>query len=424
MILPPDKKGMQSQSLFTTQLLLNWIVRILFFTSLAALLPTFPTFLTQIGGNKSQIGIVMSSFAFGVLVFRPMVGKQLDSRGRKAVLIAGILIFIAAPILYSFIHSIPVLLPIRVFHGLGLAAFGTASITLITDAAPDEKRGEALSYTGIVNTIAFTMGPLVGSFVSEYFGYTTLFMFVAAMSGACLLVALFIRETKSDHKTEITQKYWQVIKHRKILVAGVIILMIGLTHGGVMFYLPIFLEENQIAVNIGLFFSVYGVAAFAIRLVIGRMTDKMGRGPFMLFAILSLMMGVFTLSHAAGLVALMFAATIYGLGFGASQPTLAALVADNTTKSTRGKIFSFYYGGFDLGIAVSGVVLGAIAEIYGIRTMFLGCVGLSTLALLVFTTQMETGVNQSLKSSLSFKKEKKKVSGPAPGPEPKPVPGP
>jgi hypothetical protein len=56
--------------------------------------------------------------------------------------------------------------------------------------------------------------------------------------------------------------------------------------------------------------------------------------------------------------------------------------------------------------------------------MFLGCVGLSTLALLVFTTQMETDVNQSLKSSLSFKKEKKKVSGPAPGPEPKPVPGP
>lgn len=409
---------MQSQSLFTTQLILNWILRILFFTSLAALLPTFPTFLTEIGGNKSQIGIVMSSFALGVLVFRPMVGNQLDSRGRKAVLIAGILIFIAAPLLYIFIHSIPALLPIRIFHGLGLAAFGTASITLITDAAPEAKRGEALSYTGIVNTIAFALGPLVGTFVSEYFGYHVLFLFVSSLSGACLLTALFVHETKSEHKVDSTQKYWQVIGHRKILVAGSIILLIGLVHGGVMFYLPIFIEENNIDVNVGLFFTVYGVAAFAIRLFVGRLTDRMGRAPFLVFAILSLMIGVLSLSYASGLFLLMAAGIVYGFGFGANQPTLAALVADNTTEATRGKIFSFYYGGFDLGIAVSGVVLGAIAEVYGIRTMFTVCVGLTILALLTFTTQMEGDIVQSIKSAVSFRKPERRLdSTPSPEPE-------
>jgi len=126
---------MNQHRFLNKQLLLNWLTRILFFTSLSALLPTFPTYLKDIGGDNSQIGIVMSSFALGVLMFRPMVGKQVDSIGRKIVLLAGVVIFIISPLLYLLIDSIATLIPIRIFHGLGLAAFGTASITLITDAA-------------------------------------------------------------------------------------------------------------------------------------------------------------------------------------------------------------------------------------------------------------------------------------------------
>ncbi len=345
----------------------------------------------------------MSAFAVGVLVFRPVVGNKVDSLGRKKILIMGTVIFIISPILYLFIHSIPSLLPVRIFHGLGLAAFGTASITLITDAAPVANRGTVISYTGMVNTIAFALGPILGSLISDTWGYDVLFGFVSVLSFLALFSSLFLKDTFSDKNSNSKINYLHVIKQRKILIASIMILLIGLIHGGVMFYIPIFLKEN-VAMNIGLFFAVYGTATFVIRFIIGPVSDKWGQGPFLVLSLLLLAAGVFTLSQSKTVLLVFVAAMFYGFGFGAHQPTLTALVADNTTEETRGKIFSFYYGGFDLGISLAGVILGSISEWYGIQLMFIVCSGIALISLIIFVTSIENSCLTSFKYAMSLKK--------------------
>ncbi len=397
---------MFKRDILTPQLALNWVTRILFFTSLAALLPTFPLYITEIGGNKSQIGIVMSAFAIGVFCFRPLVGKQIDKVGRKAVLLAGTAIFVIAPLLYIFIPSIAVLLPVRVFHGLGLAAFGTASITLITDVAPLTSRSEVISYTGMVNTIAFALGPVLGSFVGNKWGHPVLFTMVAAIAFLCLALSLFLKETIPEKAAKNDIDYWKAVKQRRVLVATTMILIIGLVHGGIIFYISTFIKETM-RLNEGLFFAVYGMAAFVIRIAVGPLSNKFGRGPLIVGSILFLAGGIFCLSVTTGAVMLLTAAAIYGLGFGSHQPTLTTLVADNTRDETRGKIFSFYYGGFDLGISIAGIMLGMVAEHFGIRIMFLACGGLTLAALALFATAMETSVPASLNCALALKRADK-----------------
>ncbi|RMF63247.1 MAG: MFS transporter [Calditrichaeota bacterium] len=397
---------MISKQIFTKQLILNWITRILFFTSLSGLLPALPQYVIDIGGSYAQTGIVMSAFAVGVLVFRPLVGRQIDRVGRKAILLFGILVFVISPVVYIFVHSIHSLLPVRVFHGLGLAAFGTASITLITDAAPEANRGEVISYTGMVNTVAFAFGPVVGFSVWEKWGYTTLFSFVAGLSLLCLFFSIFLRETKTERDHAVPRPYFATIKQRKVLVAALMILLVALVHGGVMFYMPIFLKGLH--TNIGFFFTVYGISAFIIRLFVGPVSDRIGRGPLVVFSLSILAVGVFTLSHTAGVGLMFLSAVLYGVGFGAHQPTLTALVADNTTEETRGQVFSFYYGGFDLGVSVAGVVLGLVAEKFGIKSMFMVCSGLAIAALLLFVTIIESRVATSLRFAFSVQKEGEK----------------
>ncbi len=394
---------MHNKKLFTNQLVINWITRVIFFICLAALLPTLPTYLNDIGGNNSQIGIVMSAFAVGVLSFRPLVGKQVDNVGRKGVLIFGVIIFIISPIFYIYIHSITILLFVRVFHGLGLAAFGTASITLITDAAPADKRTEAISYTSMVNTIAFALGPLTGSYIGDKMGYNFLFIFVSGLAVVCLIFSLFLKETKTHTEAEEKINYFEVIKHRRILISTSLVILIGLVHGGIMFYIPIFLKEN-VAMNVGFFFTIYGTAAFLIRLVLSPISKTLGRGLVLVLSLCLLIAGILFLSTSSVIVLIIVASILYGIGFGSSQPTLTTLVADNTTEKTRGKIFSFYYGGFDLGISLSGIILGTVAEIYGIRNMFFVCAVLAGCALIIFTTLMEAPVLKSAKCALLFPK--------------------
>ncbi|MFQ5604235.1 MAG: MFS transporter [bacterium] len=390
-----------SDKLITRQLILNWSTRVLFFLSLSSLLPTLPNYLIDIGGNKSQVGMVMSAFALGVLLFRPLIGRQIDSVGRKIVLIIGILIFVISPLLYLFIQSIATLIPIRIFHGLGLAAFGTASITLITDAAPVKKRGEVISYTGMVNTVAFSLGPILGSIIDELWGYQVLFGTVSVLGFVCLLCAFFLHETKSHTTAKTRISYAKAILQRRIILSFVIFFLIAMTHGGVIFFIPIFLKE-YIPVNIGLFFAVFGTSTLLIRIFVGKVSDRWGRGPLIVFALLFLTLGVFLLSQATNLIMLFTAAVLYGLGFGAQQPTLTALVADSTTNETRGKIFSFYYGGFDLGISITGLLLGAVAETFGLNAMFFVCSGLTLTAFVIFIAFFETSISQSLRCAFNL----------------------
>ncbi|MFQ6113246.1 MAG: MFS transporter [bacterium] len=398
---------MTTNRIFTWQLILNWITRVLFFSSLSVLLPTFPLYLEDIGGDKSQVGLVMGAFALGVLLFRPLVGKQIDTIGRKVVLLFGVVVFIISPILYLFIKSVFTLIPVRIFHGLGLAAFGTASITLITDAAPIHKRGEVISYTGVVNTVAFAGGPVLGSFIQQTWGYTALFACVSILSFSCFLISLLLQETKHFEQSNIKIGYFQAILRRRILVSFSIILLTAMTHGGVMFFLPLFLHE-RVDVNIGVFFAIYGSSALLIRIIIGRLADRLGRGPVLVFALVCLTSGVFVLSKIAAIDMMVLSAVLYGIGFGSLQPTLSALVADNTTEDTRGKIFSFYYGGFDLGISFAGIILGTLAEHYGIHEMFVLCSGLTLSALVIFVTLTESSVVWSIRCALSVKKSGKK----------------
>ncbi|MDH6101046.1 MFS transporter, partial [Chrysosporum ovalisporum ANA283AFssAo] len=70
-------------------LLILFTAGLLFWSSLASLLPTLPLYIEDIGANSQQIGIIMGSFAIGMLMFRPWCSDLADRRGRKIVLLIG-----------------------------------------------------------------------------------------------------------------------------------------------------------------------------------------------------------------------------------------------------------------------------------------------------------------------------------------------
>ena len=66
-------------------LLVLFITGLLFWTSIAILLPTLPAYLDSIGINQQQLGLIIGAFAVGLLATRPILGKIADRRGRKVV---------------------------------------------------------------------------------------------------------------------------------------------------------------------------------------------------------------------------------------------------------------------------------------------------------------------------------------------------
>ncbi|MEG5065946.1 MFS transporter [Microcoleus sp. B3-A4] len=386
---------------------------LLFWSSLASLLPTLPLYVQFVGGTKQQIGFVMGAFAIGLLLSRPQLGKIADSRGRKQVLILGASVAAIAPLGYLLAQSIPLLLLIRVFHGLSIAAFTTAYSALVTDLSPPGKRGELIGYMSLVNPIGLAVGPAIGGFVQAWVGYTPLFAMSAALAATAVFFTAKISEpnfadltlSESLSEDKNSQKYWEMLWNPRVRIPAVVLLVVGLVFGTLSTFMPLFLQETKANLNPGLFYSTAAIASFGIRLLTGGASDKYGRGLFISGGLICYAVSMLLLYFANNSSAFLIAALVEGCAGGTVLPMMVTLMSDRCEPYERGRLFSLCIGGFDLGIAVAGPTLGFVAEQVGYRNMFGFAAGLAGLALVIFITQSSKGLSNSMKFAIGRGKD-------------------
>ena len=386
---------------------------LLFWSSLASLLPTLPLYVQFVGGTKQQIGFVMGAFAIGLLLSRPQLGKIADSRGRKQVLLLGASVAAIAPLGYLLAQSIPLLLLIRVFHGISIAAFTTAYSALVTDLSPPGKRGELIGYMSLVNPIGLAVGPAIGGFVQAWVGYTPLFAMSAVFAATAVFFTCKIAEpnfaglTKSDSlsKDKNSQKYWEMLWNPRVRIPALVLLVVGLVFGTLSTFMPLFIQETKANLNPGLFYSTAAIASFGIRLITGRASDKYGRGLFISGGLICYAVSMLLLYFANNSSAFLIAALVEGCAGGTVLPMMVTLMSDRCEPHERGRLFSLCIGGFDLGIAIAGPTLGFVAEQVGYRNMFGFAAGLAGLALLAFITQSSKGLSNSMKFAIGRGKD-------------------
>jgi MFS family permease len=117
--------------------------------------------LDSIGINQQQLGLIIGAFAVGLLATRSLLGKLADRRGRKIVLLIGTAVAAIAPLGYLTVTSIPLLMVIRAFHGISIAAFTTAYSALVVDLAPPKQRGEIIGLMSLTNPVGVALGPAI-----------------------------------------------------------------------------------------------------------------------------------------------------------------------------------------------------------------------------------------------------------------------
>ena len=152
---------------------------------------------TQIGLTASQIGIVMGAFAaatFAVRLAMPFIAHRVKP---WSLLTASLLISGISFVLIPFTASVGVLMALMFLLGLGLGAPQPMVLTLLHEAAPDGRAGEALGLrTTLINT-SQTVMPLVFGAVGIAVGMTPLFLAMAAALFAGGVFARGVRNKQS-----------------------------------------------------------------------------------------------------------------------------------------------------------------------------------------------------------------------------------
>ncbi|AFY34032.1 MFS transporter [Calothrix sp. PCC 7507] len=376
---------------------------LLFWSSMAALLPTLPLYLEDVGGSTQQIGIVMGGFAIGLLMFRPMLGRLADQRGRKILLLIGVIIAAIAPFGYLAFKSMAMLTVVRAFHGVSVAAFTTGYSALVADLAPVESRGEIIGYMSLTAPIGLAIGPALGGYLQAAVGYPLLFLVAAELAFVALLATLQIvnpplqkpRETESSNS-----KFWHLLISHRVRVPTVVMLLVGLGLGTVHTFVGLFIKSTGVDLNVGLFFTGAAVASFSVRLFAGKASDRLGRGLFITCSIVAYTVSLLILWQANSAIAFLIAACLEGCGGGTLISMVITMMADRSFPQERGQVFAICVAGFDLGIAIAAPVFGSLAEQIGYRNMFGFSAILTFLAFLIFLTQSSKNLSNSLRFAL------------------------
>ena len=377
-----------------------------FWSSMSSQLPTLPLYIRTLTQSFDQIGIIMGSFAIGLLVFRSYLGKLSDRKGRRYTMRIGLIVAAVIPLCYALLPSIPLLMLFRAIHGISIAAFASSYSALISDIAPIEKRGEVIGYMSLVNPLGLAIGPALGGLMQEAWGYQPLFITASLLAFVGLLLTTQIEDkaNESDRQTATTtvtkSKFWQTFLSSRVRVPSTILLLVGIAFGTLSAFMPILMQQKNISLNAGLFYMAAALSGFIIRFPVGRLSDKWGRGVFISIGICfyALTMGI--ICFASSNYQFLLAGVSEGLGSGILIPAIVALLADRTFPQERGYVFGMTWMGFDLGIAFAGPVMGKMISLVGITNIFAIATGFCILGLIVFGTQSNKSASESFKFAI------------------------
>ncbi len=128
--------------------------------------PVLPTIVTDLRGADLYTWVV-TAYLLTSTVTIPVYGKLSDLYGRRPMLMAGIVLFLAGSALSGLSQSMWQLIAFRALQGLGAGALFPISLAVIGDLFTPAERGKYQGLFGAVFGIAFLVGPFLGGFLTD-----------------------------------------------------------------------------------------------------------------------------------------------------------------------------------------------------------------------------------------------------------------
>jgi EmrB/QacA subfamily drug resistance transporter len=187
---------------------------------------------------------VTTAYLLTSTVMVPIWGKLSDLFGRKPVLLAGIVFFLAGSWLSGVSGDLPILgggmvqlVVFRAVQGIGGGALFTTAFAIIGDLYPPRERGRIGGMFGAVFGLSSTIGPLIGGFFTDHgtvqlLGHTVAgwrwVFYVNLPLGLLSLFMIIVKMPKMSHAAKGRIDFIGAA----LIIATVVPFLLALTFGG------------------------------------------------------------------------------------------------------------------------------------------------------------------------------------------------
>lgn len=375
------------EKLWTESFVKICLVNFFIMVNFHALLPTFPYFIEYLGGDSIAMGLATALFSLSSIISRLFLGWLIDTKGRRIILIIGLVGMSLIPMGYFVAAGIAFAVILRNVHGVFHAAASSATSTWVTDIVPRSRMGEGLGMFGLSMAISTAVAPALGLAVMNWqgglptsFGFLSLFI-TAALAG---VVALFIGISIKNRNYKQSETPFKIngMLEKKSIPASVTQFFFMITYGVIEVYVAIYATKNGLPSG-GIYFLFIAVATILTRMFLGRVVDHRGEGILVYTGNIAVVIGVLLLVFVHNAPGYIVSALLLGYSFGAIQPSLQAMAMKVVAPDRRGAASSTFFIAFDLGIALGALLAGILIKHVGYDWMFI-CIGFSSVLSLAY----------------------------------------
>lgn len=380
--LPSDAAG---ERLVTTPFLVAVLSTFGGMLSLGVLLPVLPRFADgPLEAGGVGIGLSVGASSITAVVAQPLIGRLGDTRGRRALLIGGPLVLALVGLAYVPADSLAAVIGLRLVAGVGEGMVLVAGVSVVTDLAPAERRGQAISYFSLAPYGGVAIGPFVGEAVLSGDSYDRVWVLSAALAFGAAILAALVPETRPERAEGSAPAK---LVHAKALAPGLVLACALLGFGGFSAFVVLYAIELGLDGG-GLVFFEFAAIVVVIRLVGARIPDVIGAVRCATLALVLLATAFATMALWAEPAGLYVGTAVMAAGQSLAYPALVTLAVTRAPVEERGAMIGTFSAFVDVAIVAGAAGLGAVVSAAGYREAFLtaavvAAIGLPVLASIV-----------------------------------------
>lgn len=373
-----------SLKIWNKNFVLLTIANFLMCSTYYSLIAALPVYLAgPLGASKTMVGLVLACFTVASVIIRPFTGFALDSYGRKAVFLLALLIYTLLFGGYIFAVTILIMALLRFAHGLTWGVTTIAASTVAVDIIPTARRGEGIGYFGVSTTLGMAVGPVMGIFFWQRWGYNALFISTLLSSMASLACARLIRFPKLKFRKEKIPFNGRNLFEKRAIIPSLNLMVLMSTYGGLLSFIALYGREIGIANSSG-FFLLFALGIGTSRFTSGKVFDRSGPKNILSICIGLLIIGYPVLALIPNVYGYYGAAVILGFGIGVVFPVFQTMVNNLTKPERRGTANSTLYTFLDLGMGLGMVLMGFNAHHFSMRLALLLWAAVCIAGLVIF----------------------------------------
>ena len=158
-------------------------------------LPSLPAIASYFNVSTATVQITISAYLIGIASSPLIFGPLSDLRGRKKVILGGILVGLVATLCCSMAPNVYFLIVGRAMQGIAMGAIIVATRAIIPDCYSGKEMAKKITLVSMFMPLILSTAPILGGYLQEYFQWRAVFLFLVLYLVMLLIIIPNMPET-------------------------------------------------------------------------------------------------------------------------------------------------------------------------------------------------------------------------------------